>query len=102
MQETIKGKIKADNNVKILIDYDEKYGEKPKSKKDAYRDNLEKLSAEDLAKQKNLLDTQEFHEFFLRDKAPGGPNEDPDFIAKTAENMNMKDRLDWRRRGYEI
>ena len=102
VQETIKGKIKADNNVKILIDYDEKYGEKPKSKKDAYRDNLEKLSAEDLAKQKNLLDTQEFHEFFLRDKAPGGPNEDPDFIAKTAENMNMKDRLDWRRRGYEI
>ncbi|MCD6149431.1 type IV secretion system protein [bacterium] len=100
VQETIKGKIKADNNVKILIDYDERYG--GKSKDDAYRDNLEKMSAENLAKQKNLLDTQEFHEFFLRDKASGGLNEDPDFIAKTAENMNMKDRLDWRKRGYKI
>ena len=107
MQETIRGKVKADNNVKVLIEHDEKYGktygEKPASNKaEAYRDNLEKLSTEDLAKQRDLLDTDEFHEFFLRDRAPGGAAEDSNFITKMAENMNMKDRLDWRKRGYEI
>jgi hypothetical protein len=65
---------------------------------DAYEKHLGNMSADKLAKQKNLLATDEFHTNFMEAKK----NSDPGFVTETAKKITAAERKDWKRRQYNI
>ncbi|MFA4817767.1 MAG: hypothetical protein WC608_03570 [Parcubacteria group bacterium] len=68
----------------------------------AYDDNLKNMTADQLAKQTNLLDKDEFHDNFMQTKKISDPN----FIIEVAKRATGGVRNDWKRavpnRNYTI
>ncbi|MFA6159896.1 MAG: hypothetical protein WC678_02280 [Parcubacteria group bacterium] len=89
--DSLRKRLKEENNAKALIEYDHTYGGKTKA--EAYKENLKGLSAEKIAKQRGgLLSDNDFHTEYFSTIG------DPAFIQETAKKMNLDDRADWRRR----
>jgi hypothetical protein len=69
-----------------------------------YNDRLGKMSADALSKQKNILSSDDFHDFFMYKKEFGTPTEqDHQFLVEVAKKISNADRIDWKSsRGYTL
>lgn len=85
-----------EKHIRLVIDHEMTAAGGGKTAAAAYQDNLDKMNADQLSKQKNLFDRPAFYTNFMNNKYAT----DRRFVVETAKKVNSKVRSDWRAGTY--